>query len=246
MTQGNALQVPQHSLRVVSYNIHSCRGSDGRLRPDRVISVLRKTGADVAALQELGSLSAARNIAERMQMDLFFVAAQKRGELSYGNALLTRLSGATMHHGPLPQLHPRLEPRAAQWIRVSFRSECHVDIINTHLGLDPKERLIQTEELLGPNWLSRVDIGPHIVLCGDLNARPGSAPYARLCARLKDPQQSLARRFPTFPALFPVIRIDHVLTSPHLRVNRVNVPSDIIARLASDHRPLVVDISVGD
>jgi endonuclease/exonuclease/phosphatase family metal-dependent hydrolase len=111
------------------------------------------------------------------------------------------------------------------------------------LGLDPKERVLQVQTLLGTDWLSRPDISPHVALCGDLNARPGSAPYEHLCTRLKDPQRDLPRRLATFPALFPVIRIDHVLTSPQLHVKRVSVPSDIIARLASDHRPLVIDLS---
>ncbi|HZM50478.1 MAG TPA: hypothetical protein VFE68_08315, partial [Vicinamibacteria bacterium] len=40
-------------LRVVTYNVHRCRGIDGRLRPDRIVDVLREVDADVAALQEV-------------------------------------------------------------------------------------------------------------------------------------------------------------------------------------------------
>ena len=42
-------------LRVATYNVHRCRGIDGRLRPERIVDVLREVGADVAALQEVVS-----------------------------------------------------------------------------------------------------------------------------------------------------------------------------------------------
>ena len=40
-------------LRIVTYNIHRCRGLDGRTRPDRIADVLRAVGADLVALQEV-------------------------------------------------------------------------------------------------------------------------------------------------------------------------------------------------
>ena len=44
-------------LRVVTYNIHKCRGLDGRIRPSRIVRVLREIDADVIALQEVLSFS---------------------------------------------------------------------------------------------------------------------------------------------------------------------------------------------
>ena len=40
-------------VRVATYNIHKCRGLDGRTRPDRIAEVLQGIGADVIALQEV-------------------------------------------------------------------------------------------------------------------------------------------------------------------------------------------------
>src|ERR1022692_4163476 len=41
------------TIRIVTYNIHRCRGLDGRVRPERTAAVLRAIGADVIALQEV-------------------------------------------------------------------------------------------------------------------------------------------------------------------------------------------------
>jgi endonuclease/exonuclease/phosphatase family metal-dependent hydrolase len=40
-------------LRIVTYNIHSCRGMDRRTKPERIARVLRDIGADIIALQEV-------------------------------------------------------------------------------------------------------------------------------------------------------------------------------------------------
>ena len=40
-------------MKVASYNIHKCRGTDRRVRPDRIVSVLGEIGADLVALQEV-------------------------------------------------------------------------------------------------------------------------------------------------------------------------------------------------
>jgi endonuclease/exonuclease/phosphatase family metal-dependent hydrolase len=39
-------------LRVVTYNIHRCRGLDRRVRPERIAAVLATIDPDVVALQE--------------------------------------------------------------------------------------------------------------------------------------------------------------------------------------------------
>ena len=43
-------------LRIVTYNVHRCRGIDNRERPGRIVDVLREIDADVIALQEVLSI----------------------------------------------------------------------------------------------------------------------------------------------------------------------------------------------
>ena len=40
-------------VRVATYNIHKSRGLDWRVRPDRIVEVLREIDADIVALQEV-------------------------------------------------------------------------------------------------------------------------------------------------------------------------------------------------
>jgi len=60
-----------------------------------------------------------------------------------------------------------------------------------------------------------------------------------LLARLHDAWPASAGPGLTDPADVPRKRIDYVLTSNHFRVRNASVPNT----LASDHRPVVVDLT---
>ena len=47
-----------------------------------------------------------------------------------------------------------------------------------------------------------------------------------------------------FPALLPVLSIDHIFVSAGIRVTDVFAPRDTLSRLASDHLPLVMDFEL--
>src|SRR5262249_22969723 len=83
------------ALRVVTYNVHRCRGLDGRTRPERIAAVLRAVDADVVALQEvMGSGPHGGGHAEALGAALgmgwvMAEARQLRGH-QFGNAVLSR------------------------------------------------------------------------------------------------------------------------------------------------------------
>ena len=121
-----------------------------------------------------------------------------------------------------------------------------VQLINTHLGLDRRERLVQVEALLGPEWLGHPVCRDPAIVLGDFNAVPRSRAYARLAARLRDAQRACPalRPRPTFPTPLPFLRIDHVFVSRSIEVLGVEVVRTAAARVASDHLPLLVDFRV--
>jgi len=236
-------------LRVMTYNVHSCIGSDLRLNPERVLRIIEQWAPDIVALQELDigqsrtrGLDQPEFFAKSLGMELYFVPARGNGGGHYGNAILSRWSSRLLRSGVLPRLHEVCEPRAAMWVAVdSPLGEIHV--LNVHLGLQRRERGMQTEALLGPSWLTDPRCGALAILCGDLNATPGSAVYASVSQRMNDAQNLLgAAPRPTFPALWPLVRIDHVFLSPSLAAVNVAVPGSLRARVASDHRPIVADV----
>jgi len=98
---------------------------------------------------------------------------------------------------------------------------------------------------LPSGMVARDDRVSDIILCGDFNALSWFPSLRRLSRRLADAQTGLDGHRPrrTWFGRFPIGRIDHVLVDPHWTVVHVEVPDDTLARVASDHRPVLVDIA---
>jgi endonuclease/exonuclease/phosphatase family metal-dependent hydrolase len=240
--------------RIVTYNVHRCVGNDRRLDVARVAEVLAKLEPDIVALQELdvgrrrtGHVDQAHEIALRLDMACHFNAALTVEEERYGDAILTVFPERLIKVGALPG-HPgirALEPRGALWVEVEIDG-VPVQIVNTHLGLVPREQQLQATHLAGPAWLGHPQCqGPKILL-GDFNATATSVVYRTFLKGLS-PARTLAKiQTPTatFPSPMPVLRIDHLFVSPEIRVSDVFAPFAPITRVASDHLPLVMDFEV--
>lgn len=119
-------------------------------------------------------------------------------------------------------------------------------LLNVHLGLSSREREAQVEKLLGDQWFENPHFREPHLLCGDLNTVPGSRPHRLLSARLCDAQSRLAirRRQRTFPSRFALMRLDYVFVASTMEVTNVRVSSSRLARVASDHLPLLVEIQL--
>ncbi len=244
--------VRQQTLRIMSYNIHSCLGMDGVLAPERIARVIAQHHPDIVALQEVdvgkgrtGGVDQARVIAECLEMTYHFSPTVRVEEELYGDAILTHLPMRLVKAGPLPGLpgRPHLEPRGALWVVITVGGRA-IQCINTHLGLFPKERLLQAEALLGSEWLAHPDCRFPVLVCGDFNATPGSPICQLMQNLLVDAQLQGINKRPmnTFCGRYPVARIDHVYTSPGIEVVDFEVPANELAQVASDHLPLVVTL----
>jgi len=164
----------------------------------------------------------------------------------YGDAILSTLPLRQMKAAGLPRLRrwPGLEPRGALWSSVDLGGT-HLQVINTHLGLLARERLTQVDALLGPEWLGRHDCRGPAILLGDFNAGPLSRTYRCLASKFRDAQRSLAaRRQATFPTRAPFRCIDHVFVNHRIEVLAASAIRTPLARVASDHLPLVVDFQI--
>jgi len=83
-------------VRVATYNIHKSRGLDWRVRPDRIVEVLREIDADIVALQEVVRApnvrgeDQARFIATELGYQSCFGENRRVDGAPYGNLLLSR------------------------------------------------------------------------------------------------------------------------------------------------------------
>lgn len=232
----------------MTYNVHSCVGTDGKLAPERIAEVIARSGADIVALQELDALQERAGgmhqpewLAERLKMLVHFTPARASGDGQYGNAILSRYPFSVLSEAMLARRGG--EQRAVQWLKVSIAG-LDVNVMNTHLSIQFRERLMQIEQLMGAEWLAKADGALPLVVCGDLNASRFSPVYRRLRRDLVDVQRANgSRAAATFPSRLPLFRIDHLFTTKNIGVSRCEVRRDALSTVASDHLPLLAELS---
>ena len=153
---------------------------------------------------------------------------RKIGMISqHGNALLSRIrpDGITEHK--LPGLIPG---RGVLEVRFGSGADAlHVLIL--HMALGRRGRLRQIEFLA-----ELVRDCRHVILMGDLNCPSDSREMTVLLesARLCEPEPGLL----TFPSWRPDRQLDHILVSPSIAVERV----EVLDHIYSDHLPIAMEV----
>lgn len=233
----------ENVFSVLTYNVHSCIGTDRTLDVGRVARVIGELDADIVMLQELdvgrlrtGKVDQARELASLLQLSHHFHAAMHVENERYGDAILTRHPLRLVRAGSLPSVG---EPRGAIWVEVTVHGRL-INIINTHLGLGSKERMSQVDELLGPDWIGndRCRQKPTI-FGGDLNAVPSSAVFKRINMNTEVRIGRWKPLPPTFPSYFPLLRLDHIFHSIDLELMSMSTLRTKATTVTSDHLPLI-------
>ncbi len=243
----NAASASVRRLKILSYNVHSCIGTDKKLDPARIADVIAGLEPDIIGLQELdvrrkrsGGIDQAHVIASLLKMDFHFHPALKVEDEHYGDAILTAFPLRLIKADALPSYG---EPRGAVWAEIDIGGRA-LQVFNTHLGLFRRERVRQSSIITGPDWINHPDaIGKPRLLMGDFNSIPSSPAYRQLSGRMQDigvETGKVASR--TFPSRFPLLRLDHVFVADGPRIVTAEAISTPLTRLASDHLPLLVTI----
>jgi endonuclease/exonuclease/phosphatase family metal-dependent hydrolase len=245
---------PDRHLRLMTYNTHGCSGMDGRVSPRRIARAIREQMPDIVALQEVDlgrrrsrAEDQAAIIAREVGLHAVFCPTVTRGDEHYGHALLSHWPIEVVKRARLP-FDPRGwwdEPRAAIWARVQVGGVM-VNVVTTHLGLGIRERELQMNALLGPEWIGPILDQEPVILCGDFNMLPGSLPYRLATQRLRDVQLAAEGHKPvnTFSSLKPLLRIDHMFLSQHFDAQSIVAVRNDLTRVASDHLPLLAELRV--
>ncbi|OIO72893.1 MAG: endonuclease [Zetaproteobacteria bacterium CG_4_9_14_3_um_filter_49_83] len=223
---------------LATYNIHRCFGLDGHHDADRIVAVIQEMDADIVALQEVESLGHAG-------LDLLAHFEQQTGmkaiagptifspQASYGNAVLTRLPIGKIERIDLS--FRKREPRGA--LAIDFNLPQPFRLLSTHLGLKRSERLQQTAHLC--RLLEEDHQLPHI-LAGDINEWFPWGGSLRCLRRHFGPIPYVA----TFPSRWPLLSLDRIMARPPLHLHRLRRHHSPLARIASDHLPLMAEITI--
>jgi len=225
------------SLRIATYNVHSCVGTDGRRDPDRIARVIDELDADVVALQEftynadiaLETRDPAELTSSLNGYQCALGPTLARKAHSFGNVLLTRHPIRELRRIDLSM--ERREPRGALATTIDIEGvELHV--LSTHLGLRLGERRFQVARIL-----EQIDsLGPAFVaVLGDFNDwLPGRSVVHALDARL-----GKSMKAPSFPVFWPFLPLDRVWVQPQRALREIFTHRSPLARRASDHLPVV-------
>ena len=234
-------------------NVHGCVGIDGKRSETRIAEVIQESRADLAGLQELdlsrqrsGGVDQSAMIADKLGWHRYFHPAMRTGDEHYGDAIVSRFPLTLHRTAELPGLPPSYcrEKRGA----ISVDAETPlgvVRVVNTHLGLGWSERLDQARYLVSADWLDADAHDRPFILLGDLNCLPGSRPYRALTRHLRDVRRLVHpfRLFRTFPTFFPMLAVDHIFVNRSLRPLRMRIHRSPLARVASDHFPLIAELA---
>lgn len=249
LTAARELSDAPEILTVVSYNIHHCRGLDGKLFPARIARIIDRLAPDLVALQEVDKnrtrtdhLDQAAELGRLLGMEYRFLPLLQDQSGQYGLAVLSRYPLTATHYALLPQVpdNGRSEPRGIIRVTIATRHG-PVHLCNTHLSITRKERIAQMRYLVDEYLPGEIPATDPVIFCGDLNASLLSPAYRLLSTRLLDAHRISAADSPgpTFLASYPVIRLDHIFASRHLAPVTGRVVRDGESRSASDHLPVV-------
>lgn len=230
------------SLTVASYNIHSCVGTDKQYEPIRIARVIHEIHPDIIALQEVDNLY--RHYNGQNQIDFFRQETGMkvipgptltRSHASYGNALLTRLPIQNVQKQKIS--FGTYEPRGLISVELRIGATTNLFIIATHLGLHFRERFFQMQEI---TTILEQQESPFSIIMGDFNEWFFPRPVSRNLKKRFGPQH-----FPrTFPSRFPLFALDKIWIKPQTIVQSRFTHSSKIARIASDHLPVVAHIDL--
>lgn len=244
-------------IRVLSYNIHKAIGVDGRFAPQRIVEILRHHQADIVLLQEVDrhagrsrNLDLASTIASALAYPYRSVGMNvfKRAG-KYGNATLSRFPIGRQRNIDLTVAWRKR--RGAQHTRIlvpNGASPVPLDVFNVHLGLSAIERGIQVRRLLDSHDVKHLPAETPCIIAGDMNDWRGLlrgrcfAPLGFECATNSRPGSRWAIR--TFPSYAPAGGLDKIFYRGPLSLLHAHRSRLGLARLASDHLPIIAEFEI--
>jgi endonuclease/exonuclease/phosphatase family metal-dependent hydrolase len=237
-------------LRIATYNIHKCRGLDRRVRPARIVEVLREIDADIIALQEVLSLQGAlrekdqaRFISEEMEMSCAVGGTRIHKGAVYGNVVLSRLPLLETRNYDI-SVRGR-EQRGCMRADISANGSGLLHVFNVHLGTALIERRHQGRKLVNAAILNNEELSGARIMLGDFNEWTRGLTTRLLASHLTSADiRAHLQRSKTYPGVLPFLHLDHIYFDDSLDLERITLHKSRAALVASDHLPLVADFRI--
>ena len=237
-------------LKILSYNIHHAEGVDGKLDLPRIAQVIRQSGADVVALQEVdqrvqrsGGVDQPQELAAALGMHAVFGGNITLQGGNYGNAVLSRYPIQAHQNHLLPNDNGG-EQRGVLEVDIQLPGGQVLTLLATHFDHrpDPAQRIASAKFI---NQTFGKDTTRLMCLAGDLNAVPDTRELQEL---QKLWQLPAGQQGATIPVAQPTRKIDYVLpfaASADAAWTLHELRSQVLAEaVASDHRPLLSEAEV--
>jgi endonuclease/exonuclease/phosphatase family metal-dependent hydrolase len=238
-------------LRIVTWNIHKgIGGVDRRYRLQRTAELLASLRADILLLQEVaqgmprcGMDNQLEELSVALDLPHTTFGAEHRFRVGgYGNAILSRfpLTDSARIDLTIGRRKRRglVQTRAHAKLEQGTRS---VVVFNLHLGLSGAERAKQLETFLACHPFAHLHQDTPLIVGGDFNDV-----WASLGPRFLEPAglKRAGKLQPTFPAALPFRPLDGLWVRGSVSVVTAHPVRSALAKVASDHLPIVADLEL--
>lgn len=244
-------------FRVLTYNIHRAIGVDRRFRPERIINILAHHAPDIALLQEVDdgvprsrALDLARELAAALGYAHLAVGHNvtlRKGR--YGNATLSRYP--ILRECNIDLTIGSWKRRGCQHTAIDIEDHScrrRLEVFNLHLGLSVRQREKQVALLARSREMASLAPDVACVVGGDFNDwRSRLAPLFTEWLGFRSAtgrSPSGDRPLTTYPAFFPRGPLDRIYYRGPLRLLSAHRCRLRLARVASDHLPVIADFEL--
>lgn len=223
-----------HAIRIMTYQVNGCRGSDGRVDLERILDVIGEAAPDVVALQQVDADA---------DHDQLGTLAKRLGMTWFGNR--HRGANAFLSYYPLHGIREFSLGNEGRCLRADvdvLGKRLH--LFNVYLSFHPQQRQEQVTSLLGPDLLGSSDLDCPTLILGDFGDYGWGAGNLNLALMLRKVRRPIWCG--TYPAKFPFFGRDRAYLKGDLRILETSILRRGMARQASTHLPLVLTVQVSD
>ena len=273
--QSNAGRAMERALRVMTFNIRYANPGDGpnawRFRRDWVAEIVRTNDVDILGCQEVLKVQQ-DDLLERLPGYASFGPGRDDGKdageavpIFYRRERFKVLKEEAFWLSETPDVPGSKGwgatlPRVTTYLRLKdWRSGATLSVVNTHLDHMSEEARRESARLIN-RYVADLPSGDVVILTGDFNCLPSSAPYRLLTEAAGEAERERVRLYDSFDVasqghegpestwngfkeIVPQRRIDFVFVRRPEIVRRHRILDDRRdGRFPSDHLPVVVDL----